>query len=156
MQRLVFVFGFAYLAACAARASTPPPQGPQPVAYGAPGGEVIWDGRGQDCAAGGICDWSCDEGNCAFHCSEALVCAHRFRGAELLFARANNVDAVERRLLRDSRFVAAIGEAVVGDRQHEVLSHVVPLEHSADAQADRRRTAQRPLGARDRGRDLGE
>ena len=54
---------------------------------------------------------------------------------------ADDVDAVELLLGRDLLLVAAIGEALVGDLGHEVLGHLVAVDHLPDAQADVGRAA---------------
>ncbi len=56
-------------------------------------------------------------------------------------AGAHGVEAVERGLLRDLIALSGEGEPVVGDRQLEVLGHLVLVEHGADGHADLGRAA---------------
>ena len=89
---------------------------------------------------------------------QALVCGD---GAGIVEggggqAGADNVDAVQRHLGGDRLGLAGDGEAVVGDRQIEVLGHLVPIQRGADLQRDFRRPAQRLMPAFDRRPDSGE
>ena len=79
----------------------------------------------------------------AFHHGQRFVCLDRGSVGEGLFGQAGShgIEAVEGDLLRDLLMLSGEGEPVVGDRQIEVLGHLVPVEHSADGHADLGRAA---------------
>jgi hypothetical protein len=92
------------------------------------------------------------------HPGQGLVAEHRIGIAErrLGQAGAHDIKPVGSRLGGDLGCFAGIAESVVGDRQTEMLFHLVGVEHFADGECDLGGATQRIAFALDPGLDGSE